>query len=229
MTMPLVLLTDDDKATLVAYKRHLRQHFRIALASSGREALHIIQSEVPDVIVSDLHMPMMNGMALLAEARRLVPTALRILLTGQPDLQNAIEAINTGEVFRLLTKPCPSKAIVAAIDDGLGRRAASAGPNDTGGLSVETEPMFTDHALRRAQQRAIPPIVVDWLTQFGSLRWSRGAAVYEFDKECIRRLRRYIGQRLFASVEHFLDAYVVIGGQETIVTVGWRQQRRKHR
>lgn len=229
MTVPLVLLTDDDKATLVAYKRHLRQHFRLALASSGQEALHIIQAETPDVVISDLHMPMMNGMALLTEARRLAPTALRILLTGKPDLPNAIEAINTGEVFRLLTKPCPSKAIVAAIDDGLARRAASASPNCTGGMSGEPEPPFTDHAMQRAHQRAIPPIVVDWLTQYGSLRWSRGAAVYEFDKEGKRRLRRYIGQRFFASVEHFLDAYVVVGGQDRIVTVGWRQQRRKHR
>jgi DNA-binding NtrC family response regulator len=125
MSKPLILLIDDDPATLAGYSRHLRRHFRLITAGSGREAIDVMQSELPDVVVSDLHMPQMNGVTLLTEVRRLAPKALRILLTGQPDLAYAIEAINSGEVFRFLVKPCSSKGIIATIDDGLGRRRSS--------------------------------------------------------------------------------------------------------
>lgn len=223
MAQPLVLLTDDDRATLAAYERRLRRHFRLILAKSGQEAINILQTEVPDVVVSDLHMPEMNGMTLLTEVRSQAPSTLRILLTGDPSLSSAIDAINTGEVFRLLLKPCPSEAMIAAIDEGLGRKAKAERPDDPGELTDQPELMLTTHARRRLQNRAIPPIVVDWLMRFGCRRWSRGAAVYEFDKESRRRLRRHVGQRLFGAIEPFLDAYVVVGGEQKIVTVGWRQ------
>lgn len=223
MALPLVLLTDDDRATLAAYERRLRRHFRLVLAKSGREAIDIIQSEVPDAIVSDLHMPEMNGMALLTQVRQHAPSTLRILLTGQPDLASAIDAINTGEVFRLLVKPCSSEAIITAIDEGLGRKARAGRPDDPKPPSDEADLAFTTHALQRLKNRAIPPIIVDWLMRFGCRRWSRGAAVYEFDKESRRRLRRHVGQRFYTAIEQFLDAYVVVGGEQKVVTVGWRQ------
>jgi ActR/RegA family two-component response regulator len=228
MSKPLILLTDDDPATLAAYRRHLRRHFRLVTAGDGREAIDIIQAEMPDAVVSDLHMPMMNGISLLTEVRRMVPKALRILLTGQPDLVHAIEAINTGEVFRLLVKPCPSGAIVAAIEDGLGRSPSVNVAGGLGGIATATDPTLTVHASTRMQQRAIPPIMIEWLMRFGAQRWSRGASVYEFDKDSRRRLRRHIGQRLFSSVEQWLGAYVVVGGEQRVVTAGWRQ-RRRHR
>lgn len=226
MSKPLILLTDDDPSILAAYRRHLRRPFRLATAGSGREAIDIMQSEMPDAVVSDLHMPMMNGIALLSEVRRMAPKAVRILLTGQPDLSHTIEAINTGEVFRLLVKPCPSASIVAAIDDGLGRAPSPNATGVLGDLASKTDFALTVHASKRVQQRAIPPIVIEWLIRFGAQRWSRGASVYEFDKDGRRRLRRHIGQRLFASVEQWLDAYAVVGGEQRVVTAGWRQQRR---
>ncbi len=226
MSKPLILLTDDDPAVLAAYRRHLRRPFRLVTAGSGREAIDIMQSEMPDAVVSDLHMPMMNGITLLSEVRRMAPKAVRILLTGQPDLSHTIDAINTGEVFRLLVKPCSSDKIVAAIDDGLGRHPLPSAAGMLGDLESETDLALTMHASKRVQQRAIPPIVIEWLVRFGAQRWSRGASVYEFNKDSRRRLRRHIGQRLFASVEQWLDAYAVVGGEQQVVTAGWRHQRR---
>ncbi len=226
MSKPLILLTDDDAATLAAYRRHLRRHFRLITASSGREAIDVMQSEMPDAVVSDLHMPELNGIGLLAEVRRIAPKALRILLTGEPDLTYAIEAINTGEVFRFLVKPCSSEAMIATIEDGLARCRPSDTASGVAGFFAESDLALTAHASSRIQQRAIPPIIIEWLMRFGAQRWSRGAAVYEFDKDSRRRLRRHIGQRLFASVEHWLDAYTVVGDRRQVVTVGWRQQRR---
>jgi len=226
LSRPLILLIDDDQATLAGYRRHLRRHFRLVMARGGQEALNIMQSELPDAVVSDLHMPCMNGVSLLTEVRHLAPKAVRILLTGQPDLTHVISAVNTGEIFRLLVKPCPSEVMIAAIDEGLGRHRPAdlaCRPDPT----VIPEPDLTLHASKRAQQRAIPPIVVEWLMRFGEQRWSRGASVYAFDKEGRRRLRRHIGQRVFASIEHWLDAYAVVGGDQQVVTVGWRLQKRQ--
>ncbi|MEM8950721.1 MAG: response regulator [Pseudomonadota bacterium] len=228
MSKPLILLTDDDPATLAAYRRHLRRHFRLITAGSGQEALSVIQSEIPDAVVSDLHMPALNGIALLTEVRRIAPNALRILLTGEPDMTYAIDAINSGEVFRFLVKPCSSKAIIATIDEGLGRRQSSAAASAVADCLPSSDLDLSVHASNRAQQRAIPPIIIEWLMRFGTQRWSRGASVYEFDKNSRRRLRRHIGQRLFASVEHWLDAYTVVGDGRRVVTVGWRQAR-QHR
>ena len=228
MSQPLILLTDDDPAILAAYRRHLRRHFRLVTAGSGRVAIDIMQSEMPDAVVSDLQMPMMNGISPLAEVRRLAPKALRILLTGQPDLMHAIDAINTSEVFRLLVKPCPSEVIVATIDDGLARHPSPNAAAMLGGLASEADLALTVHASKRVQQRSIPPILIEWLMHFGVQRWSRGASVYEFDKDSRRRLRRHLGQRLFASVEQWLGAYIVVGGEQQVVTAGWRQ-RRRHR
>ncbi len=220
---PLILLTDDDHATLAAYKRRLRRHFRLATASSAQEAIGILQLELPDAVVSDLHMPKMNGVSLLTEVRRLAPKAVRILLTGQPDVPHMVNAINTGEIFRLLLKPCNSEDIIAAIDDGLGRHQPSDVSSNLPPLTSDADLALTAHAAKRAQQRAIPPIVVEWLMRFGAQRWSRGASVYEFDKEGRRRLRRHLGQRLFSSIEPWLDAYAVVGDERRVVTVGWRE------
>jgi DNA-binding NtrC family response regulator len=222
MTKPLILLTDDDHAVVAGYKRHLRQHYRLVTASGGREAVDVMQSEMPDAVVSDLHMPMMNGVSVLSEARRLAPKALRILLTGQPQLDNTIDAINKGEIYKLLLKPCPTEAIIKTIDEGLRRRLSSGSSSLPSESTLEADLVLTAHAATRRQQRAVPPIVIEWLIRFGAQRWSRGAAVYEFDKGSRRRLRRHIGRRLFASIEDLLSAYVVIGDDQRIVTVGWR-------
>ena len=226
MSKPLILLTDDDPAILAVYRRRLRRHFRLATAGSGQEAMDIMQAEMPDAVVSDLQMPVMNGISLLTEVRRLAPKAVRILLTGHPDLTHAIQAINTSEVFRLLTKPCSSDMIVATIDEGLGRRPSPRAAGVMGGLDTTSDFALTAHASKRVQQRAIPPVMIEWLMQFGVQRWSRGASVYEFDKDSRRRLRRHLGQRLFASVEQWLGAYIVIGSEQKVITAGWRQGRR---
>jgi response regulator RpfG family c-di-GMP phosphodiesterase len=228
ISKPLILLTDDDHSALAAYKRRLRRHFRLATASSAQDAIGIMQAELPDAVVSDLHMPEMNGVSLLTEVRRMAPKAVRILLTGQPDVSHMINAINTGEIFRLLVKPCASDDIIAAIDEGLGRHQPSDMASSFAPAASEAELALTAHASKRAQQRAIPPIVVEWLMRFGAQRWSRGASVYEFDKEGRRRLRSHLGQRLFASIEPWLDAYAVVGGERRVVTVGWRQEKRHH-
>jgi FixJ family two-component response regulator len=67
------------------------------------------------VVVSDMRMPGMDGAAFLAEVRSRWPEVVRMLLTGQSDIESAIAAINKGQIFRFLTKPCPPPALLAAV------------------------------------------------------------------------------------------------------------------
>jgi len=116
---PAVLCVDDEPNVLEGLGMHLRRHYDVLTATSGRDALAILR-ERPEVavVVSDMRMPSMDGAAFLAKARELVPNAARILLTGQTDLESAISAVNDGQIFRFLTKPCAPSTLLSAIEAG---------------------------------------------------------------------------------------------------------------
>jgi two-component system probable response regulator PhcQ len=116
----LVLIVDDDVLFLRGLTRLLRnQPFRIITARSGEEAQEVLKRWPVHVIVCDEHMPGMSGTDLLAWIARHFPSTVRIVLTGQPDLPTAMKAINDGQVFRFLTKPCREFDLVMAIHEGL--------------------------------------------------------------------------------------------------------------
>lgn len=108
LTKPRILLVDDDADLLAGMARGLRsEHFELATATSGAEALDLLQKRGPyAVIVSDLKMPVMDGVEVLGRARTVSPDTVRVLFTGAPDLDRAIAAINEGAIFRFITKPC---------------------------------------------------------------------------------------------------------------------------
>ncbi len=115
-----ILLVDDEKNILSAYKRNLRNSFQIYLADNPVIALEIIKRHGPfAAVVSDLKMPEMDGLQLLAKIKELHPETVRLLLTGYADLNTAIEAINTGNIFRLLTKPCRTGDMEKALNDAI--------------------------------------------------------------------------------------------------------------
>jgi DNA-binding NtrC family response regulator len=115
-----ILLIDDDPMILSSYQRTLRQ-FSIDTASGGPEALaKIAMGESYAVVLSDLRMPGMDGLALLRRTHENAPDSIGIILTGNADLRTAIEAINEGNVFRYLEKPYPyeslAKVLLAALE-----------------------------------------------------------------------------------------------------------------
>jgi response regulator RpfG family c-di-GMP phosphodiesterase len=103
-----VLVVDDDPDLLAFASRSLRsERFTISTASSGAAALALLRTESPfAVIVSDLRMPEMDGVALLQHARECSPDTVRVLFTGELDMECAIAAVNKGAIFRLILKPC---------------------------------------------------------------------------------------------------------------------------
>jgi DNA-binding NtrC family response regulator len=115
-----ILFVDDDPNILAAFKRQLRKKFHIDTAKSPEEGLKAVRENGPyAVIISDLRMPGMDGNQFLYRVRDITPDSVRILLTGHADLQAAMNAINSGNIFRLLTKPCPSEVLLDALASGV--------------------------------------------------------------------------------------------------------------
>ena len=117
-----VLCVDDEPQVLEGLALQLRRRFEVLKATSGANALAMLQTsgEVA-VIISDMRMPGMNGAAFLREACRIAPRASRILLTGQADLESAAAAVNEGQIFRFLSKPCPADYLLSTVMSGLNR------------------------------------------------------------------------------------------------------------
>lgn len=111
-----ILLVDDDESVLKGYQRNLRKAFDVELATDGASALRELSSEIPyAVIVSDMHMPNMNGLELLKHARAVSPDTTRIMITGDADQRTAADAVNHGRIFRFLAKPCEPGDMLEAL------------------------------------------------------------------------------------------------------------------
>jgi response regulator RpfG family c-di-GMP phosphodiesterase len=107
---------DDEPNVIEGLTRRLRRDYQIFSAQDGAQALRLLEQEGEmHVIISDMRMPNMNGAQLLAEVRKWYPDMVRILLTGQADLESAIQAVNEGQIFRFLAKPCPADIVKTVL------------------------------------------------------------------------------------------------------------------
>lgn len=115
-----ILFVDDDANVLSAYQRQLRKQYQIDIASSGAEGLKAVEDNGPfAVVVSDLRMPGMDGIEFLTKVKERSPDTVRIMLTGNADTRAAIEAVNEGNIFRFLTKPCLPPDLAQALQAGI--------------------------------------------------------------------------------------------------------------
>ena len=115
-----VLLVDDDVNALSGFRRQLRKGFQCETAESGAQGLELLGRSGPfAVVVSDMRMPGMDGIAFLKEVERRSPDTVRIMLTGNADLDTCIDAVNQGHIFRFLTKPCPPELMSKTIEAGI--------------------------------------------------------------------------------------------------------------
>lgn len=115
-----ILFVDDEENLLASFRTTLRRHFDVHTALGPADGLRAIRDQEPfAVVVSDLKMPSMDGITFLARVREMSPDSVRMMLTGFADVQTAIGAVNEGQVFRFLTKPCPLDVLVRALKDGL--------------------------------------------------------------------------------------------------------------
>src|SRR6185312_9461707 len=116
---------DDEPGVLEGLRAILGRKYSVISAADAKSALCLLgQQPNVAVILSDMRMPGMDGIEFLARCCSLVPRAQRIMLTGQADLSIAMSAVNRGQVFRFLTKPCASPQLLEAVAAATARYAA---------------------------------------------------------------------------------------------------------
>jgi response regulator RpfG family c-di-GMP phosphodiesterase len=119
-SLPRILCVDDEPRVVESLAAQLRHHYQIVSANSGQQALRVLNEQGPiAVVVSDMRMPAMDGATLLKHVKQLYPETTRILLTGDTGRDAAIAAVNEGQIFKFLTKPCRTDQLKAAIDAGV--------------------------------------------------------------------------------------------------------------
>ena len=116
MSGHVALFVDDERNILRALQRLLRhESFEVITASRGTEALELLERSQAQVVVSDQRMPELSGVELLAEVRERHPGVVRMMLTGYTEMNVAVEAINRGEIYRLITKPWNDDELKATL------------------------------------------------------------------------------------------------------------------
>jgi response regulator RpfG family c-di-GMP phosphodiesterase len=111
-----ILFVDDEPAFLTGYELMLRPDFQMDTAVGGERGLAALRDHGPyAVVVSDMRMPGMNGAQFLARVRQAAPDTIRVILTGHADINTAMDAVNQGNIFRFLAKPCQKDVLSKTI------------------------------------------------------------------------------------------------------------------
>src|SRR5512147_3290790 len=111
-----VLIVDDDELILKALARILESAgYETHCYVTPEEALDAIEGKAPVVVISDYMMPTMDGVAFLKASRARFPTAVRILCTAAEDFRVALQAVNAGEVFRIISKPWHQQELLGTV------------------------------------------------------------------------------------------------------------------
>ncbi|MEH6686307.1 MAG: response regulator [Halopseudomonas sabulinigri] len=100
-----ILFVDDEERILRSLSLQFRRQYQVITESNPARVMARLEIEPVDIIVSDQRMPQMSGSQLLSQIQQAYPNSLRILLTGYSDLDAAVDALNSGGIFRYLTKP----------------------------------------------------------------------------------------------------------------------------
>jgi signal transduction histidine kinase len=116
-----ILCVDDESDNVDALERLFRKKYRVLKATSGKEALRLLRDEPVSLIISDQRMPEMTGVDFLEKTLKSHPETVRILLTGFTDIESVIAAINSGQIYRYVTKPWDPRDLMTAVDRGIER------------------------------------------------------------------------------------------------------------
>jgi two-component system probable response regulator PhcQ len=118
-----ILLVDDEPNVTEALGRALRREpYEILTATSGAAAQKLLECHHVDVVVSDEQMPGMSGSVFLTGVRKKFPHTIRMILSGQANLEAAVRAINEGEVYRFFLKPCNPADLILTVRQALAHK-----------------------------------------------------------------------------------------------------------
>lgn len=118
--LPRILVVDDEPDTRQALQRTLHKDFEVLLAADGTEALKILdtQSNI-GIVMSDERMPGMTGVELLNEVKVKYPQIIRVILSGQIELDGMMRAVNLAQVHRFIMKPWDNIALRLQLQEAL--------------------------------------------------------------------------------------------------------------
>lgn len=168
-----ILCVDDDPNILQGYKRALRKEFDITTAEGGELGLMAIKNEGPfAIVVSDMRMPGMDGVQFLSKVKDLTPHTVRIMLTGNSDQQTAMDAVNEGNIYRFLTKPCPPEMLSKTLNSALEQYRL-----------LTAEKQLLEETLHNSLQ-----VMVDILSMVNPTAFSRSNRVKRFTRDLSQRL-----------------------------------------
>ncbi len=115
-----ILFVESDKVFLDTYRKFLSQKYQIETAADAATGLKRIRKEGPfTVVIADLMMKDMDGIKFFSKVKELSPDTIRIMLTGNPELDIAVNAVNEGDIFRFITKPFDIQKFYDTIDLGI--------------------------------------------------------------------------------------------------------------
>ncbi len=112
-----ILYVDDEEHNLTSFAATFRKDYKIHICTNGNEALEIMRHNDIKLVITDQRMPEMTGIQLLEKLSPEFPDSIRMILTGFSDIEVIIEAINSGRVFRYITKPWNENELKMTIEN----------------------------------------------------------------------------------------------------------------
>src|SRR6266480_3701551 len=114
-----VLYVDDEENNLISFRAAFRRNYDIFTAINADEGINILHKEQIPIVITDQRMPGITGVEFLEKIIPEYPETVRMILTGFSDIEAIIQAINTGRVFRYITKPWNENELKMTIDNAL--------------------------------------------------------------------------------------------------------------
>jgi PAS domain S-box-containing protein len=190
-----VLFVDDESDILNSLNRFLRREvYRKTFVDNATEALNLLETTPVDIIVTDLRMPGMNGLELIKEVKTRYPNTIRMIVSGSQDIDQIIESVNKGEIFRFIPKPVDPDSFKTILNDAI----------DYYGLKNEREELFEQISLKNRQLTDINTSLEKLTTElmrseerFRSMNDAAHDAVFMLDENGQILYRNIAAERLF--------------------------------
>jgi phosphoserine phosphatase RsbU/P len=190
-----ILFVDDESDILHSLERFLRrEEYRKFFLDNAAGALELLAGTPVDLVVSDLRMPGMNGLELIKEVKRLYPGTLRMIVSGSQDIEQIIESVNKGEIFRFIPKPVEPESFKNILNDAL----------DYYCMKLEREELFEEISLKNGQlteaNATLQKLANDLKRseeQFRSMNDAAQDAVFMLDEKGLIRYRNVAAEVMF--------------------------------
>lgn len=184
---PRLMVVDDESDNRMLLNRTFRREYQVFAAESAFHALEILDKEGEmDVIISDQRMPQMSGIEFLSRTVESFPDTVRIVLTGYTDAQDLVDAINSGKVFKYITKPWDTNELKAVVQQAA--ETYSAIKQRTRDLirALRRESLFNDITTAIRESLDYDSMLHTIVKTIGTTFEADGCVLYPVDEEELR-------------------------------------------